>query len=175
MPKRDSVVHYCLELPGCCLTKSAYPISGPSVKTGFLGMPMSTKILMWLEQCPRKTKFCNEVLKDDVIVTLFFISHITPRHKSNMKLIGIIINDQIFCMQSFICYQSIIINFFSDWKESDNDIWRLQNVLPVFVGILHHGDAERDDDGGDGGRQKGRLSAELFHFKTFKIIRNHCI
>ena len=58
---------------------------------------------------------------------------------------------------------------FSDRKKpNDDDIGRLQNVLPVFVGILLlHGDSERD--GGDGGRQKGWLRREFFHNKILEL------
>ena len=63
----------------------------------------------------------------------------------------------------------------SDWKKSNDDTGRLQDVMPVLIGNPdHHGDAEWYNS--DGGRQKGRLSAEFFQHNIYEIMTNmNCI
>ena len=90
-----------------------------------------------------------------------------PNHQTNMPRNPLFVISQLTSSEQ--TYHKIHSPV-SDWKKSNDDIGRLQDVMPVLFGnLVRHGDAERDGNG-DGGRQKGRLGAEFFHYKIYEIM-----
>ena len=75
-----------------------------------------------------------------------------PNHQTNMARNPLFVISQLMSTEQT---DHEIHSSVSDWKKSNDDIGRLQDVMPVLVGnLVSHADAERDDNG-DGGRQKG--------------------